>query len=278
MTEPDVLALLAEANGGYRGLYYRWERQQWEAGKLDLSVDVGQWPTLDPSLRLEVTQAVGWRHLRARLALDALVGFADAAPHEEQQVFLATQLADEARHIVLFDRFGTDVMGMHPESIDRRRPDVVDEDLRALLLDVLVETSAAVAAAPEPDLDALSEAVTIYQIGIVGMLGLTQQRSLIEELEPEDLLPGLRRGLTLAGRDASRHVAFALLLLQEATAADGGALARSHEALRTVAPLILRVLSGSGDVGGAQKDLARAAGDTCVAWFQAVGLEPPALG
>ena len=286
MTPPDaviagrdpVVELLQATRSDYRGLYYRWEQEQWQAGAIDFGSDAEQWPTLDHELRRLVAGAVAWRHLRARQATMVLVPFVDAAPDEEQQVFLTTELVDEARHVVLFDRFATDVLGLEADTVASRAPDVEDGALRELLLDVVPEVSRTLAALAIPDLAALVSATSVYQLGIVGVVDLTEQRVLTEYLRSQEVLPGLLKALHLTMRDAARHTAFGMRLLEEG--ATSAAVVGGRDALENVAPLLergLRERSGGYGVPSKSVDMRKAAQTSCAAWFEAVGIEPPLL-
>ena len=46
-----------------------------------------------------------------------LLPFAIAAPTLEAQAFLTTQISDEAKHMVFFDRFYREVLGMSADSL-----------------------------------------------------------------------------------------------------------------------------------------------------------------
>ncbi|MGH2818742.1 MAG: ribonucleotide-diphosphate reductase subunit beta, partial [Actinomycetota bacterium] len=102
----DVLATIDEEPPSYRDLYYRWERQQWEATAIDLSEDRRQWTEeLSEHLKRSLLWGLASFYVGEQQVTETLVPFVDAAPSEEQQVFLSTQLVDEARHTVFFDRF-----------------------------------------------------------------------------------------------------------------------------------------------------------------------------
>lgn len=273
-----VVELLQAGRSDYRGLYYRWEQEQWQAGAIDFGTDAEQWPGLDEELRRVVAGGVAWRHLRARQATTALVPFVDAAPDEEQQVFLTTELVDEARHVVLFDRFATEVLGQEAATVASRAPDVEDSVLRELLLDVVPEVSRTLAALGTPDLAALVSATSVYQLGIVGVVDLTEQRVLTEYLRSQEVLPGLLKALHLTMRDAARHTAFGMRLVEEA--ATSASVVGGREALENVAPLLERGLqerSGYAVASGKSVDMRKAAQTSCAAWFEAVGIDPPLL-
>src|SRR6266516_6895529 len=106
----NVTALPTDAIS-YADLYARWERGNWRATELDFSEDARQW-------REDFTdferQAALWNYCLFFWGEDAVADnlspYLDAAPHEEQKYFLATQQVDEARHAVFFARFMREVV------------------------------------------------------------------------------------------------------------------------------------------------------------------------
>ena len=193
-------------------LYYLWEQDQWEAGSVDLSVDAEQWERLDPTIRRVVMESLAWRRERATVGMTALVLFVDLAPKEEQQVFLTTQLVDEARHLVFFDRVLTEVW---------KAASVVDHDPRvaqspavvSLVREVLPEVVHGLTGAR--DVVGLVTALTTYSVVVEGALGLTDHWAVARFLEAHDLLPGICAGFEREATAARRHVAFAGALLAD---------------------------------------------------------------
>lgn len=272
MRDDGVLQIL-QASTGPRSLYYRWEKEQWEAGRIDLDPDRDAWAALPLALRDRVAAAAAWRQLRALQATDALVRFVDAAPNEEHQVFLTTQLVDEARQVVFFDRFRSQVAGKETSSVTDLAPEV-GPDIRALLMKRLPSAAQRMATGAS-GLGALVRGMVLYQICIVGLLGLTEQRFLTMGPAGE-VLPGLTEGLGHCERDARRHVAFGLGFLTEASAEHkryGGVI---QTALKETMPLIddalARLASGSDNPSALSRD----ARVECRSWFEAVGLKLPA--
>src|SRR6195256_282007 len=110
----DVLAFIdrgIENMPSYMDLYRRWESQQWSVGDLDFSLDRQDW--------LEATdldkKATLWSH---RLFFNGeervtatLAPFVWAAPTPEIEIFLSTQMVDEARPPVFFYRWWRGVGG-----------------------------------------------------------------------------------------------------------------------------------------------------------------------
>ena len=81
-------------------LYRRWEKQQWAVQDLDFSADAQQWTSLDEGQRDTVRRTMTLFFIGEQAVTDTLSPVLHAAPHEDERIFLATQIADEARHAV----------------------------------------------------------------------------------------------------------------------------------------------------------------------------------
>lgn len=132
----------------------------------------------------------------------ALVPFVGAAPTEEQQVFLTTQLADEARHTVFFDRFYDEVLDEGTEMDSHREAGGggVSSGYRILLLEMLPEVTERIRRLDDPD--ALVEGIVLYHIVVEATIALTGQRFLLNHA-PRTLATRLQAGFD---RDCSRRV------------------------------------------------------------------------
>ena len=97
---------------GPRELYYRWERQNWSAGDIDLTQDKADWQTLPEMLRTEILGIFLAFFLGEAVVTDTLSPLVHAAPTDEDRQFLSTQLVDEARHTIFFERFFNEVIDM----------------------------------------------------------------------------------------------------------------------------------------------------------------------
>lgn len=279
----DVLGIIDRPTPGYRDLYYRWERQQWEAGTIDFSEDRRQWvDDLTPELRRAVLWNVTPLYVGQHQVTDALVPFVDAAPTEEQQVFLTTQLVDVARHMVFFDRFYSEALdeeGDMQSRLDAHR-DRLTPGFRTVLLEMLPEASAKIRRDPG-DRGALVEGVVLYHLVIQASLVLTTQRFLLGYLLDNDLLPGFRQGSIAAARDAARHVAFGIRFLRDMVEQDGHCADIIRSALTRIMPVAMSALEppesyldplpyGPGDLSAfALESLTERSGD--------VGVERPGL-
>lgn len=245
----DVLDIMDRPAPDYRQLYYRWERQQWEAGAIDFTEDRRQWAEdLSPELKRSFLWGLSSFYVGEEQVTNTLVPFVDAAPSEEQQVFLTTQLADEARHTVFFDRFYSEALDEQGTDMRTRleaQTERLNDGFRTLLLEMLPAAAERIRAEPK-NLDRLVEGIVLYHLVIEATLALTGQRFLLDFARSQDLLPGFRQGFTAVARDESRHVTFGVRFLQEMVATDkrfGGVIQR---ALAEIIPVSLSVIEPPG--------------------------------
>src|SRR5215216_7371563 len=112
---------IVEAAPSYGKLISRWENQGWNSESFDFTVDAEQWN--DASLfsdeqRRFMLFSLSEFFLGEERVTTELLPFAIAAPTDDQRIFLASQIAAEARHCVFFDRFYREVVGSNTDSID----------------------------------------------------------------------------------------------------------------------------------------------------------------
>jgi len=218
----DVLAFIdrgIEQMPSYMDLYRRWEKQQWAVADLDFGPDREQWQTMSDDERKYAlwTQRLffnGEERVTATLA-----PFVWSAPTPEIEIFLSTQMVDEARHSVFFDAWwravpGTDKADM-ASLLDDVRPAVAG-GYNELFYDLLPGVAQRLANNPR-DVEAFVEGITMYHIVIEATLALTGQRFTLDQMR-KDGNTGLAfyRGFTAVARDESRHVNFGIKFLQEA--------------------------------------------------------------
>jgi ribonucleotide reductase beta subunit family protein with ferritin-like domain len=94
----------------YERLYRLWEENNWSATKIDFSVDKDHWHS---RLTAKQREAALWTYAMFLVGEEAvartLTPVLDAASEYPQSIFLTTQIVDEARHHVFFDRFMREV-------------------------------------------------------------------------------------------------------------------------------------------------------------------------
>src|SRR5207237_10419217 len=103
-------ALLSPENDS-RSFYHRWETQQWAVSDLDFEQDRRHWLSIPPPVRTGLTTTMTLFFVGEQIVTDTLAPVLHAAPREDERIFLATQIADEARHAVFFDRYFEEVHG-----------------------------------------------------------------------------------------------------------------------------------------------------------------------
>jgi len=222
----DVLSFIdrgIENMPSYMDLYRRWETQQWAVADIDFSLDRQDW--------LEATdldrKATLWSH---RLFFNGeervtatLAPFVWAAPTPEIEVFLSTQMVDEARHTVFFERWWREVCGTEARDMTQLLAEIrpeANEGYNTLFYERLPATAQRLASNPR-DFDAFVEGVTLYHIVIEATIALTGQRFELEAMREQQLTDrGFYRGFTAIARDESRHVSFGIKVLQEAVRED----------------------------------------------------------
>ena len=220
LDKPDVIS--------YDRLYRLWEQNSWSATGIDFTRDAQDWHE-----RFTETQrsAALWNYAMFLVGEEAvartLTPVLDAAPNHSQKIFLTTQIVDEARHHVFFDRFMREVAGQgtDPEStLEAVEPhltwgfkkvfgelDRITEELRK----------------KPKDLALLAQTVALYHVVIEGVLAVPGQHFIQRYMKDLDLMPGFSEGINNVSRDESRHVAFGVKFL--------GELVRSSREIRAAA-------------------------------------------
>src|SRR5260221_1066395 len=213
----DVLSFIdrgIENMPSYMDLYRRWESQQWAVSDIDFALDRQDWLDFTEGDR----KATLWSH---RLFFNGeervtatLAPFVWAAPTPEIEIFLSTQMVDEARHTAFFDRWWREVVGTDTKNLKdllaEIRPDT-NEGYNTLFYDRLPSTAQRMASNPK-DFDAFVEGVTIYHIIVEATIALTGQRF---ELESMRDLGGFYRGFTAVARHEAPHVSLRVKILEE---------------------------------------------------------------
>jgi ribonucleoside-diphosphate reductase beta chain len=203
---------------GYEELYALWERQNWKAHEIDFSVDKQHWLATPSEGQLDTMWSLSSFYIgEERVAAD-LAPFVMAAPSGEVEIFLATQLVDEARHAAFFDRFMAEVMALEPADTRGRLNEmekmmlpawrrVFDDDLRGI--------AGRLVARPD-DYELFVEGIVVYHLVIEGVLAMTGQHQILKYLEAHDIYPGFRKGFSLVEQDEHRHIAFGVRFLRDA--------------------------------------------------------------
>lgn len=206
----------------YRQLYALWERQSWRATELDFSADKEQWVVTPREAQESTLWSLGSFYVGEERVTADLAPFLQAAPSGEIELFLATQLVDEARHAAFFDRFGAEVMCLSAEDFRGRMREVEELLLspwREVFDDGLRDVAKRIQAKPD-DLDLFVEGITTYHMVVEGFLAVTGQTLIRDYMMEHGMYPGFCEGFGLVERDEHRHVAFGVRLLRDAIEED----------------------------------------------------------
>ncbi len=217
----------------YLDLYRRYYRQRWNVYDLDFSQDVVDWRTRMPQEERDAFAAIaaGFHHGERQVEVELPVFM--LAGSEEAKIYLATQIEDEARHTVFFDRFYREVVGLPGDSVQ----DLLDSSfgyvsetfvgpfgLLAYLADDLRRD-------PEDPVRRVRYG-TAYFLWTEGVLALTVMKVTLTYCRRKGYLPGYYTGFTASCRDEARHVQFGMRFLRDSVQEDPRLLREIHDTLR----------------------------------------------
>jgi ribonucleoside-diphosphate reductase beta chain len=220
-----------------RDLYYRWERTNWSVQELDFGRDVDDWQTLGTDVTERLLWVMSMFFHGEECVTATLAPWIDSAPTEEMQLFLSTQLADEARHTVFFDRFFGEVVGASGDLRERLawcRPRV-SAGFEKVFYELLPAVAKEVRDHPR-DPVVFARGVAMYHILLEGTLAVPGQKYILAFCRDRRVLPAFRSGFTAVARDESRHVGAGVRILQDLLKMDPDAAEAVQELVREVLP------------------------------------------
>jgi ribonucleoside-diphosphate reductase beta chain len=203
----------------YEQLYALWERQNWRAHELDFSLDKEHWLATPSEAQLHTAFSLASFYVGEERVTADLAPFVLAAPSGEVEAFLATQLVDEMRHAVFFDRWMAEVMGLQSGDLRSRLREVEKSLLTRkpwhyVFDDSLREIANRIKARPD-DLELFVEGIVTYHIIVEGVLAMPGQRIIIQYTGDHGLYPGFNQGFRLVEQDEHRHIAFGVRFLKD---------------------------------------------------------------
>ena len=202
----------------YEQLYALWERQNWRSHELDFSVDKEHWLQTPTEAQQHTAFSLGSFYVGEERVTADLAPFLLAAPSGEVEAFLATQLVDEMRHAVFFDRWMAEVMGLEADDLRARLKEIEETMLLGpwhfLFDDSLRDIANRIKAKPD-DLELFVEGIVTYHMVTEGVLAMPGQRMIIQYTEDHGLYPGFNKGFSLVEQDEHRHIAFGVRFLKD---------------------------------------------------------------
>ena len=233
---------IVEAAPSYKKLISRWENQGWNSESFDFTRDAEEWndgTTWSEEERRFMMFGLSQFFIGEERVTTELLPFAIAAPTDDQRIFLASQIADEARHCVFFDRFFREVLGSDAQTIAAnlaaQRANTNDE-FRQLFDGILHDCAETLRKDPS-DMEALVRGITVYMVVIEGTLALTGARFIIRSLKEREWFPGFTAGFTAVNRDESRHVGFGVKFLADAIKDDPANATIIEDTLKETLPV-----------------------------------------
>jgi ribonucleoside-diphosphate reductase beta chain len=177
--------------------------------EIDFSADRAQWPRLPDGWKRRLLQLCVLFHAGEEAVSRGLLPFIMVAAGEgrrEEELYLASLLWEEAKHVDLFDRFMAEVV---EEAGDLSRfyhsgyARILERELRPALARLASNPT------PEAQVDA---AVTFHLVteGIMAEAGYYLVRRM---LGGTGMLPAFQQAIARIQRDESRHIAFGLYYL-----------------------------------------------------------------
>lgn len=231
----------------YDRLYRMWEENNWSATGIDFSLDAEHWRT---RLTDRQREAALWNYAMFLVGEEAvtrtLTPLLDAAPGYPESIFLTTQVVDEARHHVFFDRFMREVAGQGVDTdstLDAMRPHLTWGFKQTFAeLDKVTE---ALRKKPN-DKTLAAQTVALYHLVVEGMLAVPGQHFIKRYVDRLGILPGFAEGIRNVARDESRHVVFGIRYLGDLIRSSSECRAAAIEMWDKVIPFAVGVFVPPG--------------------------------
>ncbi|MFC6880901.1 MULTISPECIES: ribonucleotide-diphosphate reductase subunit beta [Actinomadura] len=202
-----------------RGLYRRWERQQWSAEEVELGPDGEEWAHRMPRvLRDRLTRVMHTFVVGEYTGLELLGPILASCPGEHDLLFLGTQVADESRHTAMMARIADEVLGKSG-GLAAQLPTAWSDLPPAYRQISIVEAEIVKELSRNPgDHARWLRAVTVFHFVTEGLLALDGQRTLVQGLGRVSFLQGIKTGFTAMLRDEARHVGYGMHALRRGLA------------------------------------------------------------
>ncbi len=186
----------------------------WNPSEIDFSQDKADWAALNAD-----EQDLIWRLLAlfvsgeeaVTLDLLPLIGVVAAEGRIEEEMYLTTFLFEEAKHTDFFRRFLDEVAGARVDLQGYH-----SDNYKFIFYEALPEALLGLQADNSPA--AQVRASVTYNMVVEGVLAETGYHAFFSALERNNLMPGLRKGISLLKQDESRHIAYGIYLLSRLVA------------------------------------------------------------
>src|SRR6266540_3631794 len=196
------------------------ERTQWSPLALDLETDRASFAGLEEEAQAGMVWIFAHRFHAEFQVARLLAPFLMAAPDYDVQLLLATQVADEHRHIESVLRVYSDVFAVEGgiaavKALADAHLDPVAAALYAALEGVVRALEAS------RDEDSFLKAVVAYHLIAEGSIGRANQNFVAAQFDRVGSFPGLREAQRLAVRDEVRHIGIGVSYARRRLTRDG---------------------------------------------------------
>ena len=188
----------------------------WNPSGINFTQDILDWEWLKPDERDLILRLVSlFQAGEEAVTLDLLplVMVIAQEGRLEEEMFLTTFLAEEAKHTDFFRRF-LELVVRTPKDLGRYHT----PNYQAIFYKELPKAMQRLKRDASPA--AQAQASATYNMIVEGVLAETGYHAFYTALERSDLMPGLRKGIGLLKQDEARHIAYGIFLLSRLIAAD----------------------------------------------------------
>ena len=214
-----------ETESPYFELYRKAKQLHWDPAAIDLRADRAQWQELQRDYAAQrfpeqILRLTSLFYEGEESVTKTLAPFCSAVSRAglgiDKELFLTTQLYEEAKHFEFFARYFAEVFE-EDGSVTRQ---FMTPAPQAVLVADLEEVTERLRREDDPAQlrVTFAEAVTHYMGVVEAMLARTGYVGAHDALAARGWLPGLQEGYRLIKRDEGRHVAFGMRCIAELTA------------------------------------------------------------
>lgn len=226
--------------------YYRNAvERHWDPHGVDLSADLAGVAEQDDDAFFGLKRTLARFGAGEQAVTEDLAPLAAVLDDVEDQLFVTTQLYEEAKHTDFFDRYWREVVNVEEERRGRERSSPTEDRwFNEEYVELFERNEAAMDRLLEDDTpENRATAYCHYHLTIEGILAQTGYYGLTRAYDGETYpeipaLPGLVEGLTRIRGDEGRHVGFGMAKLKELVASGAVDADRVRETVNELLPLV----------------------------------------
>lgn len=210
----------------------------WNPADIDLSKDKADWASFSAEEKDLIWLLLGLFVAGEEAVTLDLLPLIEVVAREgriEEEMYLTTFLFEEAKHTDFFRRVLDEACDA-PVDLTRYHTN----NYRQIFYEALPEALLGLKNDPSPA--AQIRASVTYNMVVEGVLAETGYQAFFTMLERNDLMPGLRKGISLLKQDESRHIAYGVYLLSRLMAEYPQEWGNLEMHMNTLLPLAIGVI------------------------------------